>query len=405
MALDNDSRTPVHRERNGERGSFARKRRKTSADDGLVYSSGVYWLIAILGLAALMVVHEMGHYLAARRYGLRVTRFSIGFGPTFFKVQPIDGFFYLTAFGDRIKVRLFKHDPEKHGPTIFQVAMIPFLAYVQIAGMNPFEETDPNDKGAYVNAGLWARIVTIAGGPVANYLFASVFFFFAFYMAGSVPADPTQFDVVDNRPAQRAGLASGDRVVSIDGVKIEDFGDVPEHIKTKAGKEVTVVVLRDGKDLSFTVVPEDEAGTGRIGIQKRAFNKSAGIKDISVAAVKMPTVVVRDLLDFLGKWVRGKVEGEVTSVVGTTRELKKAAERGFAEYLALLGALSAYLAAFNLFPLPALDGGRLMFLSYEAATRRKPNPTLEAQVHFVGIVLMLGLMLYITFAKDLFGSK
>ncbi|HZO14646.1 MAG TPA: site-2 protease family protein, partial [Polyangiaceae bacterium] len=87
-------------------------------------------LIGILGLALLMVVHEAGHLLAARAFGMRVTTFSIGFGPTFFKVEPQDGYFWFTTFGGRVRLRLGKHDPEKHGPTVYQVAMIPFLAYV-----------------------------------------------------------------------------------------------------------------------------------------------------------------------------------------------------------------------------------------------------------------------------------
>ena len=117
--------------------------------------SVAYVVIAILGLAVLMVVHEGGHYLVARRFGMRVTKFSIGFGPTLWKKRP------------------------KGSPTTFQIAIIPFLAYVQIAGMNPFEDVDPNDKGSYANGSLIARISAIVAGPLANYLFASVFFFAA----------------------------------------------------------------------------------------------------------------------------------------------------------------------------------------------------------------------------------
>src|SRR6266513_1726190 len=95
------------------------------------------YLIAILGLAVLMVVHEGGHYFAARHFGMRVVKFSIGFGPTIWKHQPAGS------------------------PTVYQVAIIPFLAYVQIAGMNPYEEIDEKDTGSYANASLWGRIVTI----------------------------------------------------------------------------------------------------------------------------------------------------------------------------------------------------------------------------------------------------
>src|SRR5688572_17655439 len=113
-------------------------------------------LIAILGLAVLMVVHELGHHLVARAFKLRVVRFSIGFGPPLWKYQPRDS------------------------ETVYQVALIPFLAYVQVAGMNPFEESDPDDKGSYANASLTARILTIAGGPLANYGFAMLLFLGAF---------------------------------------------------------------------------------------------------------------------------------------------------------------------------------------------------------------------------------
>src|SRR5262249_54390521 len=111
-------------------------------------------LIGALGLALLMIVHEAGHFVSARAFGMRVIRFSIGFGPTLFKIVPKDGFYWFAAAGDRVRLRLWKHDLEKHGPTIYQVSAVPFLAYVQIAGMNPLEEVTPEDKGSYANASL-----------------------------------------------------------------------------------------------------------------------------------------------------------------------------------------------------------------------------------------------------------
>src|SRR5215468_844476 len=125
------------------------------------------YFLAALGLAILMVVHEGGHYLAARRFGMRVVKFSIGFGPT-----------------------LWRHQP-KGSPTVYQIAIIPFLAYVQIAGMNPYEDNDPKDPESYMNASLWGRIVTIAAGPLTNYLFASVLFFIGFMVAGKPVTEQT----------------------------------------------------------------------------------------------------------------------------------------------------------------------------------------------------------------------
>src|SRR5215469_1743208 len=158
------------------------------------------YLVAILGLAVLMIVHEGGHYLAARRFGMRVVRFSIGFGPT-----------------------IWRHKP-KDSPTVYQVAAIPFLAYVQIAGMNPYEENDPQDPGSYANASLWGRIVTIAAGPLTNYFFASVLFFFGLLIGGrEVPDETSMKVVVEPGPAQVAGIQSGDKITEVNGAAVHNW--------------------------------------------------------------------------------------------------------------------------------------------------------------------------------------
>lgn len=366
------------------------------------------WLLSILGLAFLMVVHESGHYLAARSFGMRVTRFSIGFGPTFFKVQPMGGYWTFTALADRVKFRLGKHDPEKHGPTVFQVAMIPFLAYVQIAGMNPLEEIDPKDKGAYPNASLIGRIVTIVAGSAANYLFASVFFFVAFMGDGKL-VQSTQFDVIDGRPAAAAGLKNGDRIVEVDGAKVEEWPAMAAKISANPGKEIPVVVERGSERLTFQVKPSNEGGQGRIGIDGKAYPAKkvpVTASEAAILSVEMPPKVVQSFIVGLVETITRKTDAKVSGPVGMVKEIAKTARAGFAELLFILGMLSAYLGAFNLLPLPALDGGRLMFLGYEATTRRRPNPMVEAQIHAVGLVLFLGLMLYVTFANDLgFGSS
>lgn len=388
----------------------------------------MYTLVAILGLAVLMIVHEAGHFIIARRTGMRVTKFSVGFGPTFFKIQPIldphngPSFFWFTAFGDRIRFKLWSYDPAKHGPTVYQVAMIPFLAYVQIAGLNPLEEVEPGDKGSYANAKLWPRIFTIAGGPVANYLFASVFFFIAFYFHGqSVPKPtdpdrPTQFQlardeegaVIETKPAFVAGFKDGDRILAIDGEETKAWTDVPATIGKKAGQTVHVVLGRGDEKVEVDVVPEDDSGVGRIGITQdiTITTVKMTVNEATVRALEQPVIVVKGVLEGLAKMIRGEEKGRVSSVVGITKEVSKAAEEGWAVFLMLLGSLSAYLAVFNMLPLPALDGGRLAFLGFEAVTAKKPNPKTEAHIHAFGLILLLGVMLYVTFANDLgLGSK
>lgn len=369
-----------------------------------------WYVVGALGLALLMVVHEGGHFYAARAFGMRVTKFSIGFGPTFFKILPKDGFFWFTTAGERVRMKLWKHDPERHGPTVYQVAMIPFLAYVQIAGMNPLEEIDPEDKGSYANASLIGRIVTIFAGPVANYLFASLLFFFSFLIGGK-PAPPqeplgTDVSVVEGRPAAAAGIKDGDRVVEINGEAVQEWKRMAEIISENPEKPIAVVVLRNDERVPLTVTPANDNGKGRIGVATPERKVPVTAKEAAWLAIASPPQVVKNLVIGLGQLVTGKVEGELAGPVGIVKETGKAAQRGWAELLFILGAISAYLGAFNLIPFPALDGGRLMFLGYEATTRRRPNARIEAHIHAIGLVMMLGLMLYVTVAKDFgIGSK
>lgn len=366
-----------------------------------------YVLLGILGLALLMIVHEGGHYFAARAFGMRVTKFSIGFGPTFFKIVPKDGHYWFTTAADKVRLRLWRHDPEKHGPTIYQVGMIPFLAYVQIAGMNPLEEIDPNDKGSYANASLIGRIITIFGGPFANYVFASVLFFFSFFFGGR-DFRTTEIAVIDGRPAATAGVKTGDRVVEIGGVPVQEFDQMAEVISKNPGQAIPIVVERGGERITLSVTPSNEGGKGKIGVSTREAPKKVpvSVKEAAVMALTAPPMVVKDLVVVISQAITGKVEGELAGPAGIVKATARAAKSGWTDLLWFLGMLSAYLGGFNLIPFPALDGGRLMFLGYEATTRRRPNARIEAHIHAIGLVMMLGLMVYVTVFKDFgFGSK
>ncbi len=358
-------------------------------------------LVGILGLALLMVVHEAGHLAAARAFGMRVTTFSIGFGPTFFKVEPADGYFWFTTLGGKVRLRLGKHDEKKHGPTVYQVAMIPFLAYVQIAGMNPFEEHDAEDKGSYANASLFGRITTIFGGPLANYLFASVLFFFSFYYGGIVVhQEPSERDtvvhVIDSDPAAEAGIKDGDRIVQVDGVAVSNWEEMAKAISSHPEEKIEIVVDRAGERIPVAVTPKKKADRGIIGVQTVPIKRDVTVGEAAELAVTKPPLVVQSLIRGLGEWISGKVEAELGGPVMIVKESARAVSRGITDWLYLLGALSAYLGAFNLIPFPALDGGRLMFLGYELATRRRPNARVEAHIHVVGLMMLLGLMLYVT---------
>lgn len=367
-------------------------------------------LVAILGLAVLMIVHEAGHFLAARAYGMRVNTFSIGFGPTFFRIEPEDGYFWFSTLGGKLRLRLGKHDPDKHGPTVYQAAMIPFLAYVQIAGMNPFEEHDPEDRGSYANASLTGRIVTIFGGPLANYLFASVFFFVSYFYGGLTVFPQANergsnvVEVMPGEPAERAGLRDGDLVVEVADAKVSSWEEMAKSVSAHPGEEIRVVVEREGATVPIVVTPRRDDRNekkGIIGVRPRGRHETVSAGKAAELAVTSPAAVVRNLVIGLGEMITGKTKPDVHGPVTIISEGAKMVRRSFTDWLHLMGVLSAYLGAFNLIPFPALDGGRLVFLGYELATRRKPNARVEAHIHVVGLMMLLGVMLYVTIFNDL----
>lgn len=327
-------------------------------------------LVAILGLAVLMIVHEAGHLLAARAFGMRVVRFSIGFGPALWRYQA------------------------KGSDTVYQIALIPFLAYVQIAGMNPFEEVDPDDKSSYANASLIGRVSAIFAGPLANYLFASVLFFAALTVGGKL--EPTTSVNVLEGPAKAGHMLHGDTITKIDGIEVSDWDQVRKLILARANKQMDVDVLRGQEHVILQITPQLKGEGGKIGIEALEHRVPVSMREAASASVRMPFIVVQDLVLGLSRIITGKEKPEFKGPRGIVNEASKAAELGMPEFLTFMGALSAYLGGFNLLPFPALDGGRLAFLAYEAITRRKPNARVEANIHAFGLMLLIALITVVT---------
>lgn len=169
------------------------------------------------------------------------------------------------------------------------------------------------------------------------------------------------------------------------------------------GQKISIVVERDGKRVPLEIVPEPKGdnGEGRIGVMSRPKNVPISVGAAAVLAIEQPPRIVYALVANLGKMILRKIKPELSGPVGIVDEMAKAVERGFADYVGLLGALSAYLAGFNLLPIPALDGGRLLFLSYEAATRKRPNARIEAHIHAVGLIMLLTLVAAVTVFSDI----
>jgi regulator of sigma E protease len=339
------------------------------------------YLVAILGLAVLMIVHEGGHYVAARRFGMRVVRFSIGFGPT-----------------------IWRHRP-KDSPTVYQVALIPFLAYVQIAGMNPYEESDPKDPGSYANGSLWARTVTIAAGPLTNYFFASVLIFFGLLIGGKeVPDETSMRVVVEAGPAQVAGVETGDRILEVNGVHVRNWEELRKSVSAHPGEAVDLAIERGGEGAKQTIhktvtpKPRGDKDEGLIHVRMPTHPEPVGVAEAAKMSVIEPPRFVYENVMAIGRVITGKEKLQVNGPVGIVKETARQARTGPGLLLRFLGMLSAYLGAFNLLPFPALDGGRLLFLGAEAVSRRRPDAKIETRVHAIGLLMLLTLIAVVTYA-------
>lgn len=330
-------------------------------------------LVMILGLGLLMVVHEGGHLLVARAFGMRVVKFSIGFGPTLWRRKP------------------------KDSPTTYQVGIIPFLAYVQIAGMNPFEENDPKDKGSYANASLTARLCTIFAGPAANYLFASVAFFAVFLVGGTTELTMKVKPLPDT-PAAIAGFVEGDKITSINGKAVQTPFAVKEAVEASADQPLTVSVERDGRVQRITVTPAMDSGNPRIGVGFIPEQRDLSVGDAAILSITFPAErayqTVVGLPGAAGSMKHAIDEPDKVQFASVFWMLKYGGEllnQGALAILSFLAMISVALAVFNMLPIPALDGGRLLFIGYEAITRRKPDAKIEAHVHALGFLMLIAM--------------
>lgn len=329
-------------------------------------------LLAILGLGLLMAVHEAGHFFVARIFKMRVLKFSIGFGPVLWSKKP------------------------KGSSTTYQIALLPFLAYVQIAGMNPHEEIDPDDKESYANASWLGRFLTILAGPVANYLLAVAAVFFLLLAVGRPEIDGLKVGLVDPKgSAHAAHVQVDDEVRSIGGKEVHDWEDMRTQIQSHRGEEIDIVLRRGDADVKLRVTPSKEEG--RIGIQYKEIRKPVGFGTAAKVAAVQPAVTAFEMVKGLWRIATGKEKAELKGPVGIVGEASTHINRSAEDGVSFFAALSIYLCVFNLLPFPALDGGRLAFLLYEFVARRRPNALVEARVHMVGLLALLAVFLPLFF--------
>ncbi len=336
---------------------------------------------AIVAVSLLIVVHEAGHYLAARRSGMRVERFSIGFGPV------------LLAF--------------RRERTEFAISALPLGGYVKIAGMAPGEDVDPADGGAYANQAAWRRFLVILAGPVMNYATAVVVAAALLATVGLRTADPAARvgALVPGMPAEQAGLRPGDTIASVDGQPVDGWLPLVAELQRHPGQPIPLEVVRGegaaAERLTISITPRDEGGVGRVGFRQHELVVRRGALSALGDGLARTNAQVAGQLAAFAHAFSGRQKAELSGPVGIAQELVRGAREGLEPFFTLVWTISVALALLNLFPIPALDGGRLVFLAYEIVTRRRVNARVENALHLIGFLALLALLLGVTVFGDL----
>ena len=335
------------------------------------------WTVAVFAL--LIVIHELGHFWAAKRSGVLVHEFSLGFGPR-------------LAFVRR-------------GETEYSLRLLPLGGFVRMAGMQPEEEglerVPPERR--FLGRPLGDRFRIIAAGPVMNVVLAVVLFTLVFAVIGVPVARPVVGEVVAGYPAAEAGLQPGDRILTIDGRRIASWEQVVAAIQAAGGRAVELTVQRGDRVLTVRVTPRPDPqrpGVGVVGIRPQLETMRTGVLQALVQGAEATYRVAAGFVLALVHMVTGRGGFDVIGPVGIGQQIGEAAQVGVSQVVLLAAVLSANLALVNLLPIPALDGGRLLFLAVEAVRGRPVDPEQENLIHFLGFALLMLLAIVITY-RDL----
>ena len=332
----------------------------------------LYILLAIVAFGVMIVIHELGHFLTARAFGVTVHSFSLGMGPRLFGWQGKDG-------------------------TEYAVRAFPIGGYVSMKG----EDEAESGEDSFSEKKPWQKFIIVAAGAVMNILLAMVIIL---GLALSSSIGNTVVSQFASNAVSDEWLAVGDRILEINGTRVHIADEVAYEILHDGYQPMDILVERGGENLLLEGVPfTTQSADGMLfggrdfvmmPMKKTVGNIAKHVWFKSLSTVKM---IWESLLDLL----RGRVGMDaVSGPVGVTEAIGKAASSGAYSLFYLLSILSMNLGVFNLLPLPALDGGRLVFIIIEMLFRRKVPEKFEGAVHFIGIVLLLALMVLVTF-KDI----
>lgn len=335
-------------------------------------------LSALILLGILIFVHELGHFIFAKKLGVKVLKFSLGFGP--------------------------KLIGKKYGDTEYVISAIPLGGYVKPLGEEPGEEIPDEEKAvAYNYQPVWKRFLIVSAGPVFNIIFAAVIFIFIF-LQGIPVLQPEVGEIMKDSPALSAGLAKGDIISDIDGVNISQWDEMTSIIHKSPGKQLNIKVKRGDSVISISVTPEKKTAKNLFGEQKeigligigpsgKTFIKKEGfLKSVISGVERTWDICVLTVVGIVKLIQRVIPAGTIGGPILIFQMAGEQASLGPMNFFLFMAVISINLGILNLLPIPILDGGHMMFLTIEAIRRKPLSQKTIMIAQKIGIAFIIALM-------------
>ena len=335
----------------------------------------IYFVI-VLGI--IVLVHELGHFMFAKMFGIYVYEFAIGMGPKLFGWT------------------------SKNKETVYSIRAIPIGGFCSLAG----EEVDddekiPKDRKLQAKP-AWQRFLVMFFGAGNNFILAFIILLVVAFGWGAVTSEPIISELISGNPAEKAGLEVGDYILKINGHKIKTADDIAIYLQVEnKEKPITFSIKRDGekKDIQVKPIKEEVDGSDiyRVGIKSVGKTERGIIPSIKFAFEKMGSLFRQMVITLKGLFTGGLSVNQLSGPVGIYNIVGTQASAGFENVLYLIALLSINVGFINLLPFPAFDGGRIIFLIIEKIKGSPIKPETENKIHTIGFILLLALMIYITF--------
>ncbi|MBI4061866.1 MAG: site-2 protease family protein [Elusimicrobia bacterium] len=328
-------------------------------------------------LGLVIVLHEFGHFFACRRLGVRVEKFAFGFGPELLGVTDRSG-------------------------TRFSLCAIPFGGFVKPAGEDPSARDAVQPKSDEYFGQAWnRRLLIVYAGPAMNYLLAFVLYTGLIWGKGMPEAvkEPVIGNLMTGFPADKAGIEVGDRIAAFDGRALSGWEDLASSIHRSAEKEVSLSVVRGGKNLEIKVVPrkDDSGERGVIGILPKAEYKAVGPLTAGGEALRLCWAQSKQTVTAIAGKLWKRERPDLAGPVGIIQMVSRASRASWEEFVFLIGLISVAIGFFNLLPLPLLDGGHAMFYWWEGLRGRRASNAVMEKANTIGIAFIMSLVVFATY--------